>query len=239
MGKGFRLLFGLFILPICLFAQKDGTDVVIGKYYVINSEILGEERRILVHLPLGYAETKLQYPVVYHLYGDFVMTYFADATSVMERMHDEGKIPQMILIGVDNTDRYSDLRAINSDGSSGGSEKFIQYFEKELIPFVESNFRAGECNILIGPQAGACFGLYALMEHTDLFDAFLLENSFDNPPQVDEYLISHAKSFFTPDKALNKFLFMKVKKESFNLQIAMEQKAIIESNKPKDFRFEF
>jgi len=239
MRKIIQLIFVLFLLPLCVFAQNDGEDIVIGKYHVINSKILGEERRILVHLPLGYEETKLQYPVVYHLYGDFVMTYFADAASVMERMHDEGKIPQMILIGVDNTDRYRDLRPVKNDGSPGGSENFINYFKEELIPFVINNFRTEDYNILVGPQAGACFGLYALTEHADLFDAFILENSFDNPPEVDKYLISHTKSFFMPDKSLNKFLFMKVKKESSNLQIAMEQKSIIESGIPKDFRFEF
>ena len=239
MKKVLPFLFVLFFCSICAFSQNDGEDVVIGKYHVINSKILGEERRILVHLPLGYEDTELNYPVVYHLYGDFVTTYFADAVSVIERLHDASKMPQVILIGVDNTDRYRDLRPVKHDGSPGGADKFIQYFKDELIPYVKENYRTTDYNILIGPQAGACFGLYALMEHTDLFEAFMLENSFDNPSKVDEYLLSQANSFFKPDKILNKFLFMKVTKNSANLQLALEQKAIIESNRPKDFRFEF
>jgi len=77
------------------------------------------------------------------------------------------------------------------------------------------------------------------MEHTDLFDAFIIENSFHNPSKVNEYLLSKFKSFFKSSELLDKFLFMKCKKESSNLQLALEQKAIIESNTPKGFRFEF
>lgn len=237
-----RVLSFLFVLFFCssyIFPQNDGENVVIGKYHVINSEILGEERRILVHLPLGYEDTDLSYPVVYHLYGDFVMIYFADAASVIERLHNASKMPQVILIGVDNTDRYRDLRPVKRDGSPGGADNFIQYFKDELIPYVNENYRTEDYNILVGPQAGACFGLYVLMEHTDLFDAFILENSFDNPPAVDEYLITKAKSFFSPDKSVNKFLFIKLKKESSNLQTALEQKDIIELNMPEGFRFVF
>lgn len=68
MKKVFPFLFVLFFCSISAFSQSDGDDVVIGKYHVINSKTLGEERRILVHLPLGYEDTKLSYPVVYHLY---------------------------------------------------------------------------------------------------------------------------------------------------------------------------
>ncbi|HUS86049.1 MAG TPA: alpha/beta hydrolase-fold protein [Bacteroidales bacterium] len=239
MQKVLSLLSALLLCPITALSQNDGDDVVIGKYHVINSKILGEDRRILVHLPLGYEETNLQYPVVFHLYGDFITTYFADAVSVIERLHDASKMPQVILIGVDNTDRYRDLRPVKADGSPGGADNFVQYFKDELIPYIKDHYRTTDYNILIGPQAGACFGLYALTEHTDLFDAFLLENSFDNPPQVDKYLLSGIRSFFHPDKSVSKFLFMKLKKESSNLEVALEQKATIEANIPRDFIFEF
>lgn len=217
----------------------DGDDVVIGKYHVINSKGLGEQRRILVNLPDGYESTKLKYPVVYHLYGDFVMQYFADAASAIDRLSGAGKIPQVILIGVDNTDRYRDLRPLLPNGAPGGIEKFIQYIKEELMPFVKDKYRTTDYNILVGPQAGACFGIYTLMEHRDLFNAYILDNSFDNPQIVDDYLLSKATNFFKPNKSLSTFLFMKVDKDSPNLQVAMEEKKVIESNLPKGFRFEF
>jgi tetratricopeptide (TPR) repeat protein len=219
--------------------QNDGDDVVIGKYRTINSNILGEERRILVNLPVGYETSEIQYPVVFHLYGDFVMTYFANAASFLERLHSFKKIPGVILVGVDNTDRYRDLRPLKPDGAPGGSSSFVRYFQEELIPFIEQNYRTTNYRILVGPQAGACFGYYALMEHPDLFDAFILENSFDNPQKIDDYLITKARSFFKPEKTLHKFLYVKTDSKSPNYQFSVEQQSVIEKSCPRDFRYKF
>jgi len=43
------------------FAQKDGDDIVIGKYKTIHSHILDEDRLLFVHLPREYGDTK-RYP---------------------------------------------------------------------------------------------------------------------------------------------------------------------------------
>jgi len=233
------LLFTLILFTLPLYSQNDGEDIVIGKYRVIQSEILHEERRILVHLPLGYEDTELRYPVVFHLYGDFLTTYFTDAVTVTERLQESGLMPQVILIGVDNTDRYRDLRPLDREGNVGGSGKFAEYFKEELIPFLKKHYRIEDYDILVGPQAGACFGFYSLMEHPDLFDAFILENSFQNPQKVNDYLLDKANSFFDKSRTLNKFVFMIVQKECPNYQQALMQKRIIESNTPAGLRFVF
>lgn len=230
------------ILIVCAcqtFAQGDGDDVIIGQYRVIDSKVLGEQRRILVHLPDGYENTEVQYPVVFHLYGDYEMTYFADAASILHRLQSFRLIPGVILVGVDNTDRYRDLRPLKPDGNPGGADQFARYFSEELIPFIRENYRAADYNILAGPQAGACFGFYSLMEHTGLFDAFILENSFDNPEVIDNYLITKAKDFFKSDKTLNKFLYMRIDSQSPNYQFALKQKSVIDANMPGNFRFRF
>ena len=82
MKKTLILIF-LSLFPLSAFSQNDGEDISIGKYHVIPSKALAENRRILVHLPLEYESTKLDYPVVYHLYGDEVMTYFMGIFAVI------------------------------------------------------------------------------------------------------------------------------------------------------------
>jgi len=47
-------------------AQEDGAPVSIGTYRVIDSQVLGETRRLLIHLPRGYEGSAITYPVVYH-----------------------------------------------------------------------------------------------------------------------------------------------------------------------------
>ncbi|MFH1196482.1 MAG: tetratricopeptide repeat protein [bacterium] len=238
--KKLILMSCLLAATLTIFAQpQDGGDIVIGKYRTIDSKILGEQRQILVNLPAGYENTELKYPVVFHLYGDFVMTYFADAASFLERLHSFRIMPGVVLVGVDNTDRYRDLRPLKPDGSQGGADKFAQYFEEELIPFLKENYRISDYRILAGPQAGACFGFYTLIEHPGLFDAFVLENSFDNPKPIDDYLISKAEKFFKEQKSLSKFLYIKTGVNSTNYQFSLEQQKVIEKYKPGGLRFKF
>ena len=238
--KKLILISCLLAATLTIFAQhNDGDDVVIGKYRVIDSKILGEKRNILVNLPVGYESTEIKYPVVFHLYGDYVMAYFANTASFLNELHSFRLIPGVILVGVDNTDRYRDLRPLAPDGSLGGADKFVQYFREELIPFLEQNYRIADYRILVGPQAGACFGYYTLMEHPDLFNAYILENSFDNPQRIDDYLIAKARTFFTTDKSLPKFLYIKTDSKSPNYQFSIEQQSVIEKNTSKDFRYRF
>jgi len=57
----------VFVMPIL--AQEDGDPVSIGTYRKLHSDILNEDRILLVNLPEGYNETKNSYPVLYILYG--------------------------------------------------------------------------------------------------------------------------------------------------------------------------
>ncbi len=206
--KGIFLLIGItiFLLP-SLSAQEDGEGIVIGTYYKLDSKILGEERTLLVHLPLGYQETDASYPVVYFLYGDHVTTYFAEAVSILDRLGQTGRIPPMILVSVMNSDRYRDLLPLYPDGSSTGIKNFQDFFSDELIPWVEENYRTKDYRILVGPQAGANFGLYTLVNKPGLFDAFILNHPFRWEGGRD-LMMSEITSYFNNNQSLNKFLFI-------------------------------
>jgi tetratricopeptide (TPR) repeat protein len=49
---------------------------------------------------------------------------------------------------------------------------------EELLPFVPREYRTKDYRILVGPQAGAEFGLYTLGRRPGVFDAFMIENPF-------------------------------------------------------------
>jgi predicted alpha/beta superfamily hydrolase len=188
-------------------AQQDGAPVSIGTYRVIDSHVLGEERRLLIHLPHGYEGAAISYPVVYHTYGDYLSQYYAEAFSTLEQLGTSGRIPQMILVGIDNIDRYRDLRPLTNDGASSGADRYMRFLTQELIPFVERQYRTSPYRIVVGPQAGAVFGLYALQENPDLFDAFILNNPFTSPPNT-EWLFSHGSELFGSDAPLQKFVYI-------------------------------
>jgi len=246
--KNYKISFLLVFLSIMFFfsgeklcfAQKDGDDVVIGKYKMIHSHVLDEDRLLLIHLPREYEDTQLSYPVLYLLYGQHINEYFADAAIITEKLGETGEIPPVIIIGVANTNRYRDnLPAkIRGRSDSGGADNFISFFEEELIPYVDKNYRTKNFRILAGPQAGAVFGLYSLITKPKLFNAVLSENPFMNP-ENSEFLYPRAELFFKNTKSFKNFLYIKCEKNERpqDLEYAERFAKLLESEKPEDFRF--
>jgi predicted alpha/beta superfamily hydrolase len=189
-------------------AQNDGDPVSIGTYRVIESEALGETRRLLVHLPRGYEGSNITYPVLYHTYGDYIDHYYTEAVRTVELLANDARAPQIILVGIDNIDRYRDLRPLKNDRSPAGIENYVRFLTGEVFPFVEKNYRTAGYRIVAGPQAGAVFCLYALMFHPDLFDAFILNNPLVHGPST-ELLFAKAGTFFGEWKSpMNKYFFV-------------------------------
>lgn len=200
------LLAGSVLAARSVAAQEDGAPVSIGTYRVIESEALGETRRLLIHLPRGYDGSAIAYPVVYHTYGDY-LTYYAEAYAAVETLGDEARTPQMILVGIDNIDRYRDLRPLGRDGSPTRIDDYTRFLIDEVIPFVEQEYRTADYRILVGPQAGAVFCLYTLHTRPDLFDAFVLNNPLVSAPNT-ELLLEQASAFYASRESLRKFFFV-------------------------------
>ena len=235
------LILALFLfLALGSKSQGASEDVVIGKYHILNSETLGEDRKVAVHLPRGYEETKLDYPIVYLLYGDCLDTYFVELISILEGLNYRNLAPQMILVGVHNTDRYRDLLPLEKNGNYEGVENFHTFLTTELMPFINKQYRTADYNILIGPQAGSCFGMYALMNHPATFNAILIESGSFTPPMIRDYMTKKATTFFSDQNTLDHFLYVKLENQfTPSYEYTKSLIRLIESKQPKAFRLGF
>ncbi|MBN1272751.1 MAG: tetratricopeptide repeat protein [Candidatus Aminicenantes bacterium] len=225
----------VFIMP--MFAQEDGDPVSIGIYRKLHSKVLDEDRVLLVNLPRGYDETTIRYPVLYILYGGQVEGYFADAVHIVCRLNEASRIPDMIIVGVKNVDRYRDCLPINRNGEPGGAGNFLKFFTEELIPFIGQSYRTKDFRILLGPQAGAAFGLYALMENPGLFRVNIVMNPFWIRANR-EYMLEKAKDFFDQEGSLNNFLFMTTNTSDDNdvtMEYLQKFETVVENGKRSDF----
>ena len=225
----------VFIIPTS--AQEDGDPVSIGTYRILQSKILNEDRTLLVNLPQGYDETTNSYPVLYILYGGQPQGYFAEAVHIVGRLNEASRIPDMIIVGVKNTDRYRDCLPINRNGEPGGADNFLKFFIEELIPFVDKSYRTKNFRILLGPQAGASFSVYALMENPKLFRVNIVTNPFWIRANR-EYMLTKANDFFSKEGLLDNFLFM-TNNTSVDNEATMEYlrkfTTIVEEGKKRDF----
>jgi len=164
---------------------REGDPVLIGTFRQLHSDVLDEDRLLVVCLPRDYEESSMSYPALFVLYGDQIRGYFAEAVHVVDRLSEEGSIPKMIVVGVAKVERYRDLSPVGRRGRPSGIEPFSRFVAEELIPYVESEYRTKNYRVLMGPQAGAAFGLYVLAKRQSLFHAFIIENPFRSPPVHD------------------------------------------------------
>ena len=194
--------------------SKDNQLLGLGTQYILNSEILYEERPIIISLPLGYENNDANYPVLYLLDG---LGNIKHEIGTVELLTDSGIIPPMIIVAVESLDRSRDLTPSiagqdvyggvgeSAIPQSGGAPKFLQFLEEELIPYVESNFRTHPYRLLEGHSFGGLFSTYALMEKPDVFDAFIIQ-----APALwwnKEEMTAKAKTFFKSNSNLDKAMY--------------------------------
>lgn len=124
-----------------------------------------------------------RYPVIYLLDGD------AHFYSVVGMMHQLSQVngnticPEMIIVGIPNTDRTRDLTPTHSDfgldgdsnfvQTSGGGENFTAFIEKELIPHIDSLYPTAPYRMLIGHSFGGLLVINTLLNHNNLFNSYL------------------------------------------------------------------
>lgn len=182
----------LFCLGLLLFAGSCNSDkskesenkIVIGSIDSLHSKILGETRKIWVYVPnSNKIFARQRYPVVYLLDGEGHFYSVMGMIQQLSEVNGNMILPQMILIGITNTDRTRDLTPSHgaSDGeidtaytkTSGGGEKFTSFLEEELIPYVDSLYPATPYRTLIGHSFGGLMVINTLINHTKLFNSYI------------------------------------------------------------------
>lgn len=181
----------------------------------LQSAIMDEERRAIIHLPRNYSnDSSRKYPVMYVLDGTSQDQHTADKITVLS---DAGLIPSAIVVGLPNTrgNRERDQtppymrRDVNDPNSAfGAADKFLSFIEKELIPFVESNYRTLGYRTLSGNSRGGLFVLYSLIEKPDLFQARFC---YSTPVwRFDNLMVDRTATFLRSSSALDGFLYLSV-----------------------------
>lgn len=194
----------LLVVSLPAFAQYGGPAKI-----TIKSSVMGEDRTILVRTPAGYETNDRKYPVLYMTDGD---AHIGHTSSTIEFLARNGRMSEMIVVGITNTDRTRDLTPTKATGenagqfpTAGGADKFLKFIETEVIPQVEKNYRVQPYRILAGHSFGGLFAVHALITRPELFNSYIAVSP--SLQWSDEATLKRAEEFFKTRKDLNATLF--------------------------------
>ena len=177
-----------------VFAQNN-KDIIIGSKFIINSNILNEDRTCLISLPDSYSdssEEKKKYPIMILLDGS---TFFKTASGVAHFMSSDRNrnhfMPETIIVAIENIDRERDFTVTKIEtkrpNTMGGGKNFLNFIERELIPYVDKNYSTEPYRILAGHSLGGLLTLNSYVDENSLFNAYI---SIDPSIWWDEQMMS-------------------------------------------------
>ncbi|HUA59180.1 MAG TPA: alpha/beta hydrolase-fold protein [Verrucomicrobiae bacterium] len=177
----------------------------------------GRQMDIYLHLPTDYDREKTKtYPAIYILDGQWD---FKLMDSVLGGLVYDKFAPEMILVGItyagENPD-YNALRAMDltpvadtHEKGSGDGPRFLKFLKTELIPFIESNYRADpKRRVLQGSSYAGLFTLYALFSDPGLFSGYMAGSPA--VPFGDRYVFRQEAEFAEAHKELPVKLYLAV-----------------------------
>ena len=187
-----------------LFSQTNN-EISIGEKVYFSSEIYGKSRELFIGLPSDYHDSVKKYPVLYMLFPEWS---FDRARSAAQYLEARDIIPGLIMVGICGEDTWEEVFPFHMDRAptSGGGEKFMNFIGTEVIPYIESNYRADSLRILAGFSNSAMFANYVMIHEPDLFKSFILSS-----PMIgwgDNFVLKESIDFFSNTQSFDKTCYI-------------------------------
>jgi len=211
----------------------------------IESKVLAETRTILIRKPASYAAGTRAYPVLYITDGDRQIGHTAAVADFLAR---EGRMPEVIIVGISNTDRTRDLTPTKlatfggggqqfPTATSGGGDRFLDLIATEVIPYVEKSYRTQPYRVLAGHSFGGLFAMHTFLTRPELFNGVIAVSptlTWD-----DRYVYRRASEWVKKASDRPVTLLVSVGNEGEELDREFDAlKALLQKRGPKSLEFE-
>jgi predicted alpha/beta superfamily hydrolase len=186
----------------------------------VPSKVLNQERQIYIHVPKQDSTNPTRtFPVLYLLDGE---NHFHILSAYIDYLSHYEIIPPIMVVGIISKDRRKDLTPIKSTidyfgkidsayNTSGGNEFFFKFIQEELMPYIETNYKAGSYKIFAGHSLGGITTINCMLTHPDMFNAYIAIS-----PSLwwgNKHILKLAEDKLTKSLYLNKKFFYSVGNE--------------------------
>lgn len=166
-------------------AQLDPTPIVssrpiqTGISHELRSEVMGDIRQINIWLPPGYERSQDRYSVVYLIDGALDQD-FHHIAGLAQLGSLSWTFGPLIVVGVQTRQRRAELTPHAEDAryrsafpDHGGADRFRLFLEREVVPLIEGNYRAGPRRALMGESLAGLFVVDTLLRRPVLFHDYV------------------------------------------------------------------
>jgi hypothetical protein len=164
--------------------------------------------------------------------------YNSMMSGILEQQAWAGQIPEMILVGIQNINRTRDFTPTKTENpNSGGSDRFLEFIEKEVIPLVEEKYRTRPFRVFAGHSLGGLLAFYTFISRPDMFNAYIAVSPvlhWDN-----NFVVKRAEEVFKQRKEYKKTLFFALGDEPEYVNAFNSLKNLMKKVNPKSFEYEF
>ncbi|MCS3868112.1 putative alpha/beta superfamily hydrolase [Chryseobacterium ginsenosidimutans] len=245
MIKKILIFCSIFFAFQSVFLAQNGSvkPLTIGEIRTIKSKVLNEDRILNIYLPQNFDKTK-SYPIIYLLDGS-MNEDFIHVTGLVQFFNQMYAMPETIVVGIANIDRkrdftfHTDLKDLQKDyPTTGHSDKFISFLEKELKPYIESQFKTTDTYIF-GQSLGGLLATEILLKKPEMFD-----NYFIISPSLwwdDESLLKQANQLLSKIPDTKKFVYVSVGKGEHKVMVkdAQDLYDILKKSSKKNWTVEY
>ncbi len=203
-------------------------NVVLSK---VSSKVLGQERELIIHLPLNYSQAK-KYPVLYVMDGGAQDGHIANKFEVLAAA---GCAPETIVVGIPNMtaenrqyDMIPPYMATDTVKGSpmGRADKFLQFMKYELFPYMAQHYSASNTRLFAGHSRGGLLVMYSLAYQPRMFQArFCFSPALWRDHAV---IVSKTSELFSTRDRISGFLYLSLgDKETGKMEPAFNEMASV------------
>ncbi|MDZ4822461.1 MAG: alpha/beta hydrolase-fold protein [Flavobacteriales bacterium] len=244
------LIYLLLMVFSCTEAQietqpKTVKPFVLAQIQHLESAILSETRTLNIYFPDGYSpDSSYTYPVIY-LFDGSANEDFVHTVGVVQFQTMIGKILPSIVVGIANVDRKRDFTFPTNNAqdkkdypTTGGSENFISFIEKELQPFIEKTYKVNESKTIVGQSLGGLLAAEILLKKSQLFTHYIIVS-----PSLwwdDESLLKQCNELLAKQSVEERNIFITVGNEDDQMEAeAIKLAEILKQSKANNWNVNF
>lgn len=179
MLKSIITLLAINLLISCSHTPNYNDSIPEHDNFTIQSDHVQEQRVINVWTPSDYDSSNDSYPVLYMPDGG-IKEDFPHISNTISKLIKENKIEPIILVGIENTERGRDLTGASTAEYdkqfcplTDGAKDFRAFISKELIPFINKEYRTTTKKGIVGESLAGLFVMETFLGHPSTFDFYI------------------------------------------------------------------